>query len=265
MKYGAPTAAAPQSRDRGQRTPGTRPGFHRLSYTPGSCDRTFAVIDEASWCHTRRLDQIMEGPFLCLLALGSSPRTGACTLWSAKLVRPLVCSRQPASHRLSYSQRDLAQQLAELPTDAPLEVQWRNCWLKLLIGSAARMTVCRWQVLLRYFEAFILTMQREWFGIDKHRLDKFLMLVRVFLKQQFCWLSSGPRCVSLCYDTGGSALEPDLQDEQRHAVYRVSCHFGHTCICNLKRLLRIGIGAAGLSPAASAGQELRLTAGSRCC
>ena len=33
-------------------------------------------------------------------------------------------------------------------------------------------------------------MQREWFGIDKLRLDKFLMLVRKFLKQLFVHLQA---------------------------------------------------------------------------
>jgi hypothetical protein len=32
-----------------------------------------------------------------------------------------------------------------------------------------------------YFDCFLATMRREWFAIDYHRLDKFLMLVRRFL------------------------------------------------------------------------------------
>jgi ribosomal RNA-processing protein 1 len=32
-----------------------------------------------------------------------------------------------------------------------------------------------------YFEAFIKTMRREWFGIDRIRLDKYLMLIRKFV------------------------------------------------------------------------------------
>lgn len=34
-----------------------------------------------------------------------------------------------------------------------------------------------------YFTVFIHTMRREWFGIDRLRLDKFLMLVRKFVAQ----------------------------------------------------------------------------------
>ncbi len=33
-------------------------------------------------------------------------------------------------------------------------------------------------------------MQREWFGIDKLRLDKFMMLVRKFLRQLFVHLAT---------------------------------------------------------------------------
>jgi ribosomal RNA-processing protein 1 len=32
-----------------------------------------------------------------------------------------------------------------------------------------------------YFDCYLATMRREWFAIDYHRLDKFLMLVRRFV------------------------------------------------------------------------------------
>jgi ribosomal RNA-processing protein 1 len=31
-----------------------------------------------------------------------------------------------------------------------------------------------------YFHAFVHTMRREWFGIDRHRMDKFMLLIRKF-------------------------------------------------------------------------------------
>ena len=31
-----------------------------------------------------------------------------------------------------------------------------------------------------FFEGFVRTMKREWFGIDQHRINKFMMLVRKF-------------------------------------------------------------------------------------
>ena len=41
-----------------------------------------------------------------------------------------------------------------------------------------------------YYAAFISTMRREWFGIDRLRLDKFLMLVRKFLGSAFAYMQS---------------------------------------------------------------------------
>jgi ribosomal RNA-processing protein 1 len=34
-----------------------------------------------------------------------------------------------------------------------------------------------------YFQAFLRTMRREWFGIDHLRLNKFMVLVRKFVTQ----------------------------------------------------------------------------------
>ena len=37
----------------------------------------------------------------------------------------------------------------------------------------------------RYFATCLLTMRREWFGIDRLRLDKFMMLVRKMVRHMF--------------------------------------------------------------------------------
>ncbi|KAK9842607.1 hypothetical protein WJX84_007015 [Apatococcus fuscideae] len=39
------------------------------------------------------------------------------------------------------------------------------------------------EVAVMYFRVFLKTMQREWFGIDRLRLDKFMLLIRCFLSQ----------------------------------------------------------------------------------
>jgi ribosomal RNA-processing protein 1 len=41
-----------------------------------------------------------------------------------------------------------------------------------------------------YFTCFSKTMRREWFGIDRLRLDKFLMLIRKFVAAQFTLLAN---------------------------------------------------------------------------
>ncbi|CAL8467083.1 g6619 [Coccomyxa elongata] len=67
----------------------------------------------------------------------------------------------------SHVQAELAERLAAI--------------LPMLSGEGA----------LLYFKVFAKTMQREWFGIDKLRLDKFMMLVRKFLHQLFVHLQEG--------------------------------------------------------------------------
>ena len=39
------------------------------------------------------------------------------------------------------------------------------------------------------------TMRREWFGIDRLRLDKYLMLIRKFVAQMLRHLSASKWCV----------------------------------------------------------------------
>lgn len=45
-----------------------------------------------------------------------------------------------------------------------------------------------------YFRTFIKTMRREWFGIDRLRLDKFMMLVRKFYTQHLRQLQAAHWC-----------------------------------------------------------------------
>lgn len=39
-----------------------------------------------------------------------------------------------------------------------------------------------------YFESFLVTINREWHGIDKWRMDKFLLLIRFMLEQTLVFL-----------------------------------------------------------------------------
>ena len=50
---------------------------------------------------------------------------------------------------------------------------------------------------LRYFRVFAATMQREWFGIDRLRLDKFMMLARKFVRDLFSLLRGADWCARL--------------------------------------------------------------------
>lgn len=48
-----------------------------------------------------------------------------------------------------------------------------------------------------YFEGFLVTMVREWPSIDKLRLDKFMMLVRHFIRTAFSLLQEHKWCAPL--------------------------------------------------------------------
>ena len=43
---------------------------------------------------------------------------------------------------------------------------------------------------LQFFKIFMITMQREWPGLDKWRLDKFFMLIRKFFSELFKYLEA---------------------------------------------------------------------------
>jgi ribosomal RNA-processing protein 1 len=45
------------------------------------------------------------------------------------------------------------------------------------------------QLGLKYFKTFLLTMRREWGNIDHHRLDKYLSLVRKFMRELCTFLA----------------------------------------------------------------------------
>lgn len=42
---------------------------------------------------------------------------------------------------------------------------------------------------LLYLECFLMTLGREWIGIDKHRMDKFMMLTRRMMRQSFVYVA----------------------------------------------------------------------------
>ena len=41
-----------------------------------------------------------------------------------------------------------------------------------------------------YYKCFFATMNREWSGIDHHRIDKYYSLIRIMQRQMFVYLSS---------------------------------------------------------------------------
>ena len=89
-------------------------------------------------------------------------------------------------------QEDLALRLADILLS--LSPKARPCAAsaaaprKLLVCKLV--ILCMLQVAFLYFTVFLSTMRREWFGIDRLRLDKFMMLVRKFTRSLFQYLQA---------------------------------------------------------------------------
>ena len=65
--------------------------------------------------------------------------------------------------------------------------------------SLRRLTQGAWraQVAFLYFTVCMQSLRREWFGIDRLRLDKFMLLIRHFLRQLFQHLSNLEWCAAI--------------------------------------------------------------------
>ena len=96
-------------------------------------------------------------------------------------------------------QADLAVRLAEILPTLSEKVMTRLAWLSAKPGLSQVLRNCIFtvniavhllQVAFLYFTVFLSTMRREWFGIDRLRLDKFMMLVRKFVRALFQYLQA---------------------------------------------------------------------------
>lgn len=53
-------------------------------------------------------------------------------------------------------------------------------------------------VAFSYFKGFVVTMKREWSGIDQHRMNKYLILVRKFYSASLERCKRSKWCVIIC-------------------------------------------------------------------
>jgi ribosomal RNA-processing protein 1 len=56
------------------------------------------------------------------------------------------------------------------------------------------LSICLLQVAIQYFGGFLRTMVQNWNRIDRLRMDKFMMLTRVFFRQAFVLLDQHSWC-----------------------------------------------------------------------
>lgn len=82
----------------------------------------------------------------------------------------------------------------------------------------------RLQVAYRYWAVAVLTLRREWFSIDKHRLDKFLMLARRLMRQMLLYLRTHKWCVRGW--AGWAGRPPHGCSGQKFASPRNIAHMG---------------------------------------
>ena len=62
---------------------------------------------------------------------------------------------------------------------------------ELSLRLAGLVRRARGRVALDFLGAFFETLRREWLGLDRHRVDKFLALTRRFVYEAFCLVSAG--------------------------------------------------------------------------
>jgi len=103
-----------------------------------------------------------------------------CTIWSCRVIR--VSLDAPGAN-LEYSCHEVTSlsQLMYVPTPPHHTHPSNNPQADLAQRLASMLPQLPPPTARLYFGCFLATMRREWFAIDYHRLDKFLMLVRRFV------------------------------------------------------------------------------------
>ncbi|XP_010929297.1 uncharacterized protein [Elaeis guineensis] len=89
----------------------------------------------------------------------------------------------------------------------------------------------------RYFEAFVLTIRREWGGIDFLRLDKFYLLNRRFLRHLFLLLKKNDWDLDLSARLIGILLEKSLLAADKYPAQGVNYHVAEIFLDEIKEFL----------------------------
>jgi hypothetical protein len=146
--------------------------------------------------------KIWKGLFFCFWHSDKAPvqvrpRRRACAPWGRGR-RGGECSRTAARRRGQRPPRGgrCLRSLPSPPPPTPLPPTPRQADLaQRLAGLLPRLPP---PTAALYFDAFLVTMRREWFAIDYHRLDKYLMLVRRVLAAVLCLLRDSRWCGGGC-------------------------------------------------------------------
>ncbi|KAG1364470.1 ribosomal RNA processing protein 1 [Cocos nucifera] len=112
----------------------------------------------------------------------------------------------------------------------PIQVDLINRLASLLDALAAPLAD-------RYFEAFVLTIRREWGGIDFLRLDKFYLLNRRFLRHLFLLLRKNDWELDLSARLIGILLEKSLLAADKYPAQGVNYHIAEIFLDEIKEFL----------------------------
>ncbi|RZS16184.1 hypothetical protein BHM03_00048134 [Ensete ventricosum] len=93
----------------------------------------------------------------------------------------------------------------------------------------------------RYFEAFLLTIRREWSGIDFLRLDKFYLLIRRFLCHAFLLLRKNAWDPELTARLTGILLEKSLLSADNYPANGVNYHVAEVFLDEIRDLLPLAV------------------------
>ncbi|KAG1331910.1 ribosomal RNA processing protein 1 [Cocos nucifera] len=116
----------------------------------------------------------------------------------------------------------------------PVQVDLINRLASLLEAVAAPLAA-------RYFEAFVLTVCREWPGIDFLRLDKFYLLIRRFLRHLFLLLRKNAWDLDLSARLVEIMSEKSLLAADKYPAQGVSYHFAEIFLDEIKEFLPLAV------------------------
>ncbi|XP_010927061.1 uncharacterized protein [Elaeis guineensis] len=116
----------------------------------------------------------------------------------------------------------------------PVQVDLINCLASLLEALPAPLAA-------RYFEAFVLTVRREWSGIDFLRLDKFYLLIRRFLRHLFLLLRKNAWDLDISTRLMGILSEKSLLAADKYPAQGVSYHFAEIFLDEIKEFLPLAV------------------------
>jgi ribosomal RNA-processing protein 1 len=92
---------------------------------------------------------------------------------------------------------------------------------------------------LRYFSVFLLTMRREWPGIDALRLDKFYLLIRRFLHHCFAFLKSNSWDLEISSRLMGVLVESTFFADDKFQGNGVNYHIASVFLEELRPFLPV--------------------------